>query len=107
MGMDLSIYRTKQKYNKEEHWTEPWEHEEIYYARKFWALYDVMHRRKNADNCDYVLLDKDDAIELAATAVSTPDYWGSFDTVPKLLDLVYHWDQYADEGWLFYFCCDW
>lgn len=107
MGMDLSIYRTKQKYDRAKALGGEWEHEEIYYARKFWALYYVMSCRKNADNCDYVLLDKDDATELAATAVSTPDYWDSFETVPILLDLVYHWEKYADEGWLFYFCCDW
>lgn len=82
--MDLSIGRQK-THNLDEEW------EELYYARKFWELLDADFIKEYSDTRPdgYVnawIESEEDWNELIEIACSHRDYWGTYDTVPKLLE---------------------
>ena len=106
MGMDAYIYRAKsKKVFEEDHWYNNDNIKEVWYARKYWDLiYNVSFiRNTEEDACEYIQLTKDNVEELIKVATHYPDYWGKFDTVPLLCEILYQFDEDEENGWHYYF----
>lgn len=77
---------------------------EIYYARKFWDLYTPAAQYFNIENGEFSEpLTRDDLEYLIDIAVHNPDYWDSFDSVPALCEILYHYDEIKDAGMILLF----
>lgn len=106
MGMDLSIYRKKNKGTPQE------ECVEVYYARKFWELLEapfVIEYNDSKEEC-YVcarVQSKEDVEQLIDIAVHNRDYSYSFNSVPKLCELLEEFDEKNEEGWTYTLEADW
>ena len=108
MGMDAYIFRAKtKKAFDESDWykdensgvTETW------YARKYWDLIENLSFIKDIDeDCgEFIQLTKDNIEEIIQVATHHPDYWGKFDTVPTLCEILYNFDEDEENGWHYYF----
>lgn len=96
MGMDLYINRLPRR-------DVECEGEELFYARKFWALLDVPFIRAYNDTKGdgYVnawIETREDWDELVEIAVSTPNYFGTYDNVPALLEARDRWQEDKENG---------
>lgn len=77
---------------------------EVYYARKFWDLYSPAARRFNLENGEWSdPLTKEDIEFLIDLATHNRDYFGGFDTVPKLCEILDNYDYATDAGMIFSF----
>lgn len=120
MGLDIYIYMVKNRkqLEQEDFWKEcktGWvENEdgmvdyeqpcEVYYARKFWDLYTPMCVRLDLNNCEYSQpLSKEDIEEMIDIATHTRDYFGHFDTVIQLCEILDRYDEAASHGMVFIF----
>ena len=68
-----------------------------------WGQFGFHHYPWNNDACKYIQLRKIDLEEMIDIATHTPDYFDSFDSVPKLCEILYHFDEDAKNGWHYYF----
>ena len=120
MGLDMSIVMVKNRKQVQEEgfwdtchtgfvtdedgcidFTQP---SEVYYARKFWALYTPLARRLDIENGEYSEpLTKDDLEFMINIATHEQDYFGGFDTVPKLCELLYYYDEIKEHGMVLLF----
>lgn len=76
----------------------------VYYAREFWDLYEVAAERFNIHNDEFSApLTKKDIEFLIDVAVHHPDYFDEFDTVPRLCEILYHYDEIKDAGMILLF----
>lgn len=104
--MDLSISRKRNIGTPNE------ESVEVYYARKFWKLLDapfVIEYNDSKENY-YVharIQSKEDIEQLIDIAVHNRDYWDTFNSVPKLCELLEEFDEMREEGWSYYLLADW
>ena len=106
MGMDAYIYKARTKKAFEDpHWYESEGITEVWYSRKYWDLINSVSFIKdiNKDSCEFIQLTKDDIEDMLQIASHTPDYFDSFDTVPKLCEILYHFDEDEKDGWHYYF----
>ena len=103
MGMDLYISRYKNRRTPNEI------SEELYYARKFWNLLSANFVRGYQDDCIVVapIRGSEDMNELIQIAVREPDYFGGYDTVPKLCEIRDEIDYEMENGWSYYLEADW
>ena len=77
---------------------------EVYYARKFWDLYSPMSRRLKLENGEWSgPLTKDDIEEMIYIATHNKDYFGTFDTVTDLCEILHNYDAATDAGMVFLF----
>ena len=103
MGMDLYISRYKNRRTPNEI------SEELYYARKFWNLLDASFVRGYQDDC-YVcapIYCRENMDELIQIAIREPDFFGSYQTVPKLCEIRDEIEAGIEEGWSYYLEADW
>lgn len=111
MGMDAYIFKAKTKKAFEEH---NWCSEEnpavteVWYTRKFWDLINGLSFIKDVehDAGDYIQLRKIDIEEMIDIATHTPDYFGGFESVPQLCEILYKFDKDKENGWNYYFNFD-
>ena len=77
---------------------------ELYYARKFWDLYTPTARRLHLDNGEFSEpLTREDLEFMINIATHNPDYWDSFNTVPTLCEILYHYNDIKDAGMVLLF----
>lgn len=77
---------------------------EVYYARKFWDLYAPVARHLHLDNGEFSEpLSREDIEFMIDIATHNPDYWGSFDSVPTLCEILYHYDEIKEAGMILLF----
>ena len=77
---------------------------EVYYARKFWDLYTPAARHFGIDNCEYSdPLTKEDIEYLIDLATHNRDYFGGFETVPELCEILDRYDEATNAGMIFLF----
>lgn len=112
MGMDFRIFKSERPRptrNASEEKMTDWENtlEQVYYARKFWELWDIAKTKLGAECGEYVELTKDCAEELRNAAAVTRDYFDGFTTVPDLCEICNTYDEDREFGYHFYVECDW
>lgn len=77
---------------------------ELYYARKFWDLYEPVARRLRLENGEYSEpLTREDLEFMIDIATHNPDYWDSFNSVSTLCEILYHYDEIKDAGMVLLF----
>lgn len=120
MGLDISIYmvHNRKQLDEENFWTNfktGWPKDEydnidytqpseVYYARKFWDLYSPVARRLHIDNCEYSApLTKEDIEYMIDIATHCRDYFGGFQTVPDLCEILDNYDEATEKGMVFIF----
>ena len=103
MGMDLYIMKYKNLRTLNEI------SEELYYARKFWNLLDANFVRDYRDDCfvHAPIRGREDMNELIQIAVREPDYFGEYNTVPRLCEIRDEIDSDIENGWSYYLEADW
>lgn len=97
MGQDTYIFRQKTHKLDDENY------EELYYARKFWQLLDAPFIEPYSDTRPdgYVnawIETEEDWDQLVEIAVSNLDYFGTYDTVPQLLEARDRWREDKNNG---------
>lgn len=121
MGLDVQIYMVRNhKQLQEENfwnkcntgWVKNKETDEIdftqpsivYYARKFWDLYDSAAKRFDIGNGEFSRpLTEEDIEFLIDIAIHNPDYYESFNTVPALCEILYHYYEIKNAGMILVF----
>ena len=120
MGMDMYIYRSKfspAKFTKDD-WDKFYSTEydddnpppltEVFYARKFWELHYAAVKREGEYECgDYIRLEREDLERMLDCAIHTPNYFGNFNSVPPLCEILYTFDEAEEMGWHFWYEADW
>ena len=78
---------------------------EVYYARKFWALYTPMARILKMDNEDIYSqpLTKENIEDMIDIATHNRDYFDSFNSVPALCEILDRYDEATENGMIFLF----
>lgn len=77
---------------------------ELYYARKFWDLYIPMAMHLKIENGEYSApLTREDLEKMINIATHNPDYWDSFNSVPQLCEILYHYDDIKNAGMVLLF----
>lgn len=104
--MDLSVLRKRNIGTPNE------ESVEVYYARKFWKLLNapfVAEYNDSKEDCCVCarIQSKEDIEQLIDIAVHNRDYWGTFDSIPKLCELLEEFEDMREEGWSYYLLADW
>lgn len=104
MGLDIHIYRARtKKVFKTEDWYESEAVTEVYYARKFWTLIEqASFINVNDDCCDFIELSRENVEELINIATHNADYFDGFTTVPKLCEILRHFDEDEENGYHYY-----
>ena len=106
MGMDAYIFkaRTKKAFDAPD-WYESEAVKEVWYARKFWDLVNKVSfiKKVDEDACEYIQLSKENIEEMIDVATHNPDYFGGFNTVPALCEILYNFDEDEEQGWHYYF----
>lgn len=121
MGLDVHIYMVRNRKQLQEEdfydkcytgWVKDKETDEInftqpsvvYYARKFWDLYEPVAHHFHLDNGEFSEpLSREDIEFMIDIATHHPDYWDSFDSVPTLCEILYHYDEIKDAGMILLF----
>lgn len=103
MGLDIYIMKYKNRRTPNE------ASQEVYYARKFWNLLDANFVRGYQDDCvvHAPIRGREDMDELIQIAVREPDYFGEYNTVPKLCKIRDEIDSDIENGWSYYLEADW
>lgn len=76
---------------------------EVYYARKFWDLYEPMSRRLEIGNGEFAQLEREDVEYALDIACHTRDYFDGFKSVPQLCEILDNWDRVEASGLRFFF----
>ena len=120
MGMDAYLFaaHSKKELMSSDFWSNAsldiendWTHiGEKWYARKW---YDMLHFLeaecfKEPYECgEYILMEKENIEKMLQYAIHHTDYFDSFQTVEKLCNILYHWDELQEAGLQIYWECDW
>ena len=118
MGMDCHILCAHSKLEIEngDLWTYMEEHDfdeettilgEKWYGRKFWDMHQHMSFLQDYECGEYIELNKDNIEEMLQYLTHHPDYWGGFETVPQLCQILYTYDDTIDQGYKYFYECDW
>ena len=106
MGMDSYIFkaRTKKAF-KAENWYSDENITEVWTGRKFWDIVENVSFIKdiNEDSGEFIQLTKSNIEEMIQIATHNRDYWGGFDSVPTLCEILDHFDDDEEAGWHYYF----
>ena len=105
MGLDIYIdkCRTPKIVDSRRNYDE---REEVCYWRKFWGLLDIMQYGDSEYGQD-IRLTKNDVENILNYATHHRDYFGGFESVPQICELLDQWDELQDEGWVFCFNANW
>lgn len=106
MGMDAYIFRARnKKVFKSDDWYNNRDITEVWYTRKFWDLINrLSFIKEEEDACgEFIKLRKDDLEEMITIATHNQDYWGGFDSVPQLCQILHDFDTDEENGWHYYF----
>lgn len=76
---------------------------EVLYWRKFWDLYTPMSSKLKIDSGEWAELSKDDLEEILNIASHTPDYFGTFNTVPAICEVLHYYEAARSHGMSFFF----
>lgn len=109
MGLDVFIDKCRKPKIREEDgkkYRDYEEREEVCYWRKFWGLLEVMRYGDDEYGQD-VRMTKDDAEKLLEYIIHHRDYFGGFDGVPQLCELIDDWDYLKEEGFIINFNANW
>ena len=125
MGMDsyLFVAKSKKEFSEGSYWSERDDttsfHEtthdavtegEWWYARKFYDLHEfVVNELLNGEyECgDFVPMTKEMIHKMLHFCIDHPDYFESFDTVPRLCTLLHYFDKIEAAGYHVFYECDW
>jgi len=104
MGLDINIYRARNhKVFSNEDWYNSDAVTEVYYARKFWTLIEQASFLNVNDDCgEFIELSRENVEELINIATHNADYFDGFTTVPKLCEILRHFDEDEEEGYNYY-----
>ena len=83
------------------------EREELCYWRKFWDLHDALGLYGAEDYGDDVPMTKEDVERAIDFATHNEDYFGGFDSVPQLCELLRDYDTYKKDGWDIVYNANW
>lgn len=74
--------------------------EEVFYARKFWKLLnaDFIGVNGGTASVDEWIESEEDWNELITIAINNPNYFGTYDDVPKLLEARDRWREDKEKG---------
>lgn len=104
MGMDMFIDKIRRNPSNKQ---EILEREEICYWRKFWSLHAALGLYDGSDYANDVVITKDDIERAIVFATHNRDYWGGFDSVPQLCELLDNYDVIKAEGWDIVYNANW
>ena len=104
MGLDVNIYRARNhQVFKTEKWYDSKAVTEAYYARKFWALIEQASFLNVKDDCgEFIELSRENVEELINIATHNADYFDGFETVPKLCEILRHFEEDEENGYHYY-----
>ena len=77
---------------------------EMCYWRKFWDLLDIMNY---TDDDNDVRMTKEDVEKILDHVTHNRDYWGGFEHVSQVCELLDQWDDLHEDGWTVYFYASW
>ncbi len=80
---------------------------EVYYARKFWDLFNNLSFTKDYECGEWIPVTYRNVKEMLDVACRKTDYFDSFNSVPQLCELLYHWQDIENAGLKVFFECDW
>ena len=125
MGLDLGVVATKRhEYLDEEHWDDRFQYDEIkdnpefydeygdfiwpnvcevWYARKFWDIYENVPDLRKADNNSYVRIRKETLKDMINFYAYHEDYFDGFAGLPRLCELYRDYDHLTAQGVKLYF----
>ena len=83
------------------------ERKEMCYWRKFWDLHYELGLYGPDDYGNDVPMTKEDVEKALQFASHNRDYFGEFNTVPKLCELLYDYDTYKLLGWEIVYNANW
>lgn len=118
MGMDCRILcaHSKLEIENDDLWTYMEEHDsdaettilgEKWYGRKFWNMHRNMSFLQNYKCGEYIELSKDNIEEMLQYLTHHLDYWDGFETVPALCKILYSYDNVINQGYKYFYECDW
>jgi hypothetical protein len=104
MGLDINIYRARNRQVfKDEKWYESTAVTGVYYARKFWGLIEYASFLDVKDDCgEFIELSRENIEELINIATHNADYFGGFETVPQLCEILHNFDENEENGYHYY-----
>lgn len=77
---------------------------EVYYARKFWPFWVMMSNILHIDNGEFSEpLTKENIETMINIATHYRDYWGNFNSVPLLCEILDRYDEATKNGMIFLF----
>ena len=88
-----------------EHWEGEW-----WYARKFYDCHQyIVDNLLNGEyeNGDYVPMTYEMVEKILQYCCKHHDYFGGFQTVTKLCELLYHWHELEEKHLQVFYECDW
>lgn len=104
MGMDMYIDRVRRDPTDKQIILE---REEVCYWRKFWDLHYALALYDGSDYGNDVPITKDDIERAIEFATHNEDYWGEFNSVPQLCELLRDYDTMKNEGWDIVYNANW
>lgn len=125
MGLDMGIIATKRyELLNEEYWADRFNYDEIkdnpefynedeifiwpdscdvWYARKFWDMFQSIPSLRKADNNTYVRIDKNTLKDMINFYAFNEDYFDGFSGLPRLCELYRDYDQMLAQNIKLYF----
>lgn len=112
MGLDIYIDKCRKPTMKEfngKMYRDYEEREEVCYWRKFWdLLYEGVPFKYGEDEYGKdIRLNKEDVEKILDYVAHNRDYFGGFQTVPDVCELLDQWDELKNEGWIINFNANW
>lgn len=118
MGMDLRLVsaHSKKELENENFWSimaqntvnDKFEKPaELYYARKFWDLYQNLSFLHDYECGEWLPVTKENVEEMLRVACHQRDYWDGFQSVPDLCEILDRWGDLCQHNLTVFFECDW
>ena len=104
MGMDMYIEKIRRNPNDKSVIVE---RETLCYWRKFWDLHYALALYGVDDYANDVHVTKADVEKAIDFATRNEDYWGGFDSVPTLCELLRDFDQHEADGYEIVYNANW
>lgn len=80
---------------------------ELCYWRKFWDLHYELGLYGEGDYDNDIPMTKEDVSRALDFATRNEDYFGGFNTVPTLCELLRDYDDYKKDGWEIVYNANW
>lgn len=81
------------------------------YWRKFFGLQDMLIQKLDLEAHDgcikNTLLTKEDAESILDYCCHNRDYFGEFSRIPDICEWIEQWDEWASQGWSFWYNANW